>query len=105
MGKVKMAFRRFLLRLLNITSEKETKNPKETEKKQPILFRELNVPVWIVGLVIFIVVIWILWGQFGPGWQSIAGMVLFISIAMFAVDESFSRVGGTKLIFKVSLIV
>ncbi len=78
-----MAFRQFLLKLLEVTREKKDRSPKKSKEEKPVLFRELDVPVWIVGLVMFILVMWVLWGQFGPGWQGALGLFLFVSIAMY----------------------
>ena len=90
MNKFNNLIRTLLLKLLKTTRQKK-RSRKTTAKKKPILFRELDFPAWVIGLVIFILTVFILWGQFNSGIQSIIGMVIMVSIVVFIFTYYLDR--------------
>lgn len=87
MGKSKRILRKFLLRLLKLTEEKAS----EGEKGRRIPFPEYLVSPWVAEVAIFVVLFWILLGEFGFFWKNVLGIFLFVGIILVVVSIYMKR--------------
>jgi len=85
MVKWKRFLRRFLIGLLKLTEEKA----REKKKRKKVLFRETQVSPWLMGPAIFLILFWILLGEFGFSWQNLLALFLFMGIIVLMLSLYF----------------
>jgi len=79
--------RRFLVGLLKLTEEKA----RAKKKRKRVSFRETRVSPRLIGVAIFLILFWILLGEFGFSWRNVLGLFLFIGIIMVMLSVYIRR--------------
>ncbi len=87
MVRWKHFLRRFLIRLLKLTDEKA----RGRKKRKRVSLRETRVSPWLIGVAIFLILFWILLGEFGFSWKNVLGLLLFIGIIVVMLSVYIKR--------------
>ena len=79
--------RRFLIGLLKLIDQKA----RERKKRKRVSLREARVSPRLVGVAIFLILFWILLGEFGFSWENVLGLLLFIGIILVLLSVYMKR--------------
>ncbi|MFQ5866853.1 MAG: HD family phosphohydrolase [bacterium] len=79
--------RRFLIGLLKLIDQRA----RERKKRKRISLREARVSPRLVGVAIFLILFWILLGEFGFSWENVLGLLLFIGIILVLLSVYMKR--------------
>jgi hypothetical protein len=79
--------RGFLVGLLKLTDEKA----RHRKKRRRVSFPETHVSPWLIIVALFLILFWILLGEFGFSWKNVLGLLLFIGIIIFMLSIYMER--------------
>jgi len=96
--------RRFLVGLLKLIDEEA----RERKRRKRVSFREIRVSPSLIGLTLFLILFWILLGEFGFSWENVLGLILFIGIIIFMfsiyAERYFRDIRGGNYLVIIGLI-